>query len=47
MKKMMFLMLVFFLGISASTNAQVTIGSDAEPHEGAILEMEAYSNGLK
>jgi uncharacterized protein (TIGR02145 family) len=47
MKKMMFLMLVFCLGISAGTNAQVTIGSDAEPHAGAILDLESYSKGLK
>jgi uncharacterized protein (TIGR02145 family) len=47
MKKMMFLMLLFFMGISAGMNAQVTIGSETEPHAGAILDLESYSKGLK
>jgi uncharacterized protein (TIGR02145 family) len=47
MKKMFFLMLVFFLGISAGTNAQVTIGSDNLPHSGAVLDLQSDNLGLK
>jgi hypothetical protein len=39
MKKMIFLMLVFFLGITASMNAQVNIGSADGPTAGAVLDL--------
>jgi hypothetical protein len=41
MKKMMFLMLVFSMGITASMNAQVLIGSSesASLHPGAVLDL--------
>jgi hypothetical protein len=45
MKKMIFLMLVFFLGISAGTNAQVVIGhvlsGDDGPATGSILDLRS------
>jgi hypothetical protein len=47
MKKMMFLMLMFFLGISAGMNAQVNIGSEDPPTPGAILDLsQATDLGL-
>ncbi|GHT87441.1 hypothetical protein FACS189474_0210 [Bacteroidia bacterium] len=47
MKQKIFLMLTLLIWSAASMNAQVTIGSDAEPHAGAILDLESYSKGLK
>jgi hypothetical protein len=44
MKKMIFLMLVFFMGITASMNAQVNIGSEDGPKAGAVLDL---SQGTK
>jgi hypothetical protein len=48
MKKMIFLMLVFFLGISAGTNAQVKIGGDGTTGsaDGAVLELDGAKGGL-
>jgi hypothetical protein len=50
MKKMIFLMLVFFLGVSASMNAQVAIGTgtgaDGGPVAGAVLELDGAQGGL-
>jgi uncharacterized protein YjdB len=46
MKKMIFLMLVFFLGISAGTNAQVNIGSEDGPQPGAVLDLSQGSQKL-
>jgi hypothetical protein len=47
MKKMNFLMLVFFMGITASMNAQVTIGSEEEPTPGTVLDLQSGgSRGL-
>ncbi|GHT40282.1 hypothetical protein FACS189437_05650 [Bacteroidia bacterium] len=39
MKKMMLLMLVFFLGITASMNAQVRVGGTADPNPNALLDV--------
>ncbi|GHT87923.1 hypothetical protein FACS189474_2020 [Bacteroidia bacterium] len=39
MKKMIFLMLLSFLGITASMNAQVRIGGTDEPNASAILDL--------
>jgi hypothetical protein len=39
MKKMFFLMLVFFLGITASVNAQVRIGGTIDPDPSALLDL--------
>ncbi|GHT39080.1 hypothetical protein FACS189437_01460 [Bacteroidia bacterium] len=47
MKKMMFLMLTLFLWGAANVNAQVTIGSNTEPHSGAILDLQSDNLGLK
>jgi uncharacterized protein (TIGR02145 family) len=47
MKKVFFLMLVFVLGIAASVNAQVTIGANADPHSGAVLDLQSTTQGLK
>jgi hypothetical protein len=47
MKKMMFLMLTLLIGSAASMNAQVTIGSDENPHSGAILDLQSANLGLK
>ncbi|GHT39801.1 hypothetical protein FACS189437_04230 [Bacteroidia bacterium] len=44
MKKMMFLMLVFFLGITVSIHAQVNIGSTDAPHKGAVLDLSKSSS---
>jgi hypothetical protein len=47
MKKMIFLMLLFFLGITANVNAQVSIGG-TEPEAGAILDLDGgVKGGLK
>jgi hypothetical protein len=47
MKKMMFLMLTFLIGSAASMNAQVTIGSNKNPHSGAVLDLQSANLGLK
>jgi hypothetical protein len=41
MRKMNFLMLVFFMGITASMNAQVTIGSEDTPTPGTVLDLQS------
>jgi hypothetical protein len=46
MKKMMLLMLTFFFLSAASMNAQVTIGSEENPHPGAIMDLRSDSLGL-
>jgi hypothetical protein len=48
MKKMIFLMLLSFLGITASMNAQVLIGGNNtdDPHSGAILDLRSTTQGL-
>jgi hypothetical protein len=50
MKKMIFLMLVFFMGITASMNAQVAIGTgtgvDGAPAAGAVLELDGTKGAL-
>jgi hypothetical protein len=45
MKKVLFLMLFLIFLRTASVNAQVTIGEDAEPHPGAVLDLKT-SKGL-
>jgi hypothetical protein len=50
MKKMIFLMLLSFLGITASMNAQVAIGTgtgvDGAPAAGAVLELDGTKGAL-
>ncbi|GHS95945.1 hypothetical protein FACS189421_00110 [Bacteroidia bacterium] len=50
MKKMIFLMLLSFLGITASMNAQVAIGTgtgvDGAPVAGAVLELDGTKGAL-
>ncbi|MDR1632555.1 MAG: Ig-like domain-containing protein [Dysgonamonadaceae bacterium] len=47
-KKMMFLFLLFpMIFGTADLYAQVTIGSDDEPHSGAILDLRSDNKGLK
>ena len=46
MKKILFLMLTLLLWSAANVQAQVTIGSEAEPHPGAALDIQS-SKGLK
>jgi hypothetical protein len=46
MKKMMFLMLTLMVLSAASMNAQVTIGSDQEPDESAVLDLQSTDKGL-
>jgi hypothetical protein len=47
-KKMMFLFLLFPMVFGAANlYAQVTIGSDEEPHSGAILDLRSNNKGLK
>ncbi|GHT49973.1 hypothetical protein FACS189440_16610 [Bacteroidia bacterium] len=41
MKKMIFLMLALLVWGAASMNAQVTIGSESEPHVGAVLDLQS------
>jgi uncharacterized protein (TIGR02145 family) len=43
MKKIFFLMLTFLIMNAASMNAQVTIGSDQDPHGGAVLDLSQTS----
>jgi uncharacterized protein (TIGR02145 family) len=43
MKRMIFLMLALLIGSAASMDAQVTIGSLADPHEGAVLDLSKTS----
>jgi uncharacterized protein (TIGR02145 family) len=47
MKKIFFLMLTLLIVSAASMNAQVTIGSDQDPHAGAILDLQSTTLGLK
>jgi uncharacterized protein (TIGR02145 family) len=47
MKKIFFLMLMLLIGVSASMNAQVTIGADANPHAAAVLDLQSTTLGLK
>ena len=46
MKKIYFLVLTFLLLGVAGANAQVTIGSTADPHAGAILDLKSTTKGL-
>jgi hypothetical protein len=46
MKKMIFLMVLSFLGITASMNAQVNIGSAGEPKPGALLDLSQSGQNL-
>jgi hypothetical protein len=47
MKRIFFLMLVLLIGVSASMNAQVTIGSDQDPRDGAVLDLsQVYEKNL-
>jgi hypothetical protein len=46
-QKMMFLMLMLLMLSTASVNAQVTIGSTADPHAGAVLDLQSTTQGLK
>ena len=43
MRKVIYVMLVLLIGGIASVNAQVTIGSSKNPHEGAVLELVSAS----
>ncbi|MDR0680996.1 MAG: hypothetical protein LBG15_03975, partial [Dysgonamonadaceae bacterium] len=43
-QKMIYLALMLFVLSAASMNAQVTIGSDQDPHEGAILDLSQSAN---
>jgi uncharacterized protein (TIGR02145 family) len=47
MNKMFFLALTLIVLSAASVNAQVTIGSDSDPHSGAVLDLQATNLGLK
>jgi hypothetical protein len=44
MKKMIFLMVLSFLGITASMNAQVRIGGETTPHQSAVLDLNVADN---
>jgi hypothetical protein len=44
---MMFLTLTLLILSVASVNAQVTIGSTADPHAGAILDLQSTTQGFK
>jgi uncharacterized protein (TIGR02145 family) len=46
-QKMMFCMLMLLMLSAASMNAQVTIGSTADPHAGAVLDLQSTTQGLK
>jgi uncharacterized protein (TIGR02145 family) len=46
MKTIFYLLLLIFLGV-ASVNAQVTIGSEDEPHPGAVLDLHSSDKGLR
>lgn len=46
MKKIFYAMLLLFLGSAFSMNAQVTIGYDDPPHDGAVLELKSNSKGF-
>jgi hypothetical protein len=46
MKKMILLMLVFFLGITAGLNAQVNIGSNNPPKKGTVLDLSQSGQKL-
>jgi hypothetical protein len=43
MKRIFFLMLTFFVLSATSMNAQVTIGSDQDPRDGAVLDLSQVS----
>ena len=45
-KEVYFLVLILFLSKGVSMNAQVTIGSLDEPHEGAVLDLKSTTKGL-
>jgi hypothetical protein len=47
MKKMMLLMLTLLIWSAASMKAQVAIGSDKNPHSGAVLDLQSTTQGLK
>jgi uncharacterized protein (TIGR02145 family) len=47
MKKVFFLVLTLIVLSTASANAQVTIGANADPHSGAILDLQSTTQGLK
>lgn len=44
MRKVFYLTLVFLVGITASVYAQATIGSSAEPHKSAVLDLQSNNN---
>jgi hypothetical protein len=46
MKRMIFLMLAFLIGGTASMNAQVLIGEGEEPVPSAVLELRSDDKGL-
>jgi hypothetical protein len=46
MKKMIYLMLLLMVLSAASMKAQVTIGSDADPDESAVLDLQSTDKGL-
>jgi hypothetical protein len=46
MKKKFLAMLMLIILSAASMNAQVTIGTDANPHDGAILDLQSTTQGL-
>ena len=45
-KRIYYLVLGLLLSISGTITAQVTIGSQAEPHAGAVLDLKSTSKGL-
>lgn len=46
MKKVFYVMLAVLLASTVSMNAQVTIGSTEDPHDGAVLELKSADKGL-
>ncbi|MDR0680297.1 MAG: fibrobacter succinogenes major paralogous domain-containing protein [Dysgonamonadaceae bacterium] len=46
-RKMMFLALMLLMLSTASVNAQVVIGSEADPHDGAVLDLQSTTQGFK
>ena len=46
MKKIFYLALMTLIVSTVSMNAQVTIGSQADPHAGAVLDLQSTSKGL-
>jgi uncharacterized protein (TIGR02145 family) len=47
MGRMIFWMLTFIVLNPASMKAQVTIGTDMDPHSGAVLDLQSTTHGLK